>query len=384
VDPYRLLAVARKEWIQLRRDTRSMILAFALPMSLLVFFGYAITFDIDDIKLAVLDEDRSAASRELLDAFVASDYFTIVEHLDSRAQIDDLLIRGRVLGVLTIPPGYGRDRAARERSATVQLLLDGADANTATIAMNLSGAVAATHGARIAAQGAGGSGGATGLSSFTGPPVRLESRTWYNPELESRHMIVPGLIAVIMSMIAAMLTALTIAREWERGTMEQLAATPVGRLEVVLGKLLPYLGIGVFDVSLAVAAGILLFGTPLNGSVLLLGVMTILFLIGALGLGIVISAVVKSQVLATQVAMVATYLPALLLSGFMFDIASMPFVLRVVTYLVPARYFITVTRGIFLKGVGITVLWPQALLMILFAAAGVTLASRAFKKELEG
>jgi ABC-2 type transport system permease protein len=374
VDLHRLLAMGRKEWIQLRRDTRSMILAFALPMMLLVFFGYAITFDIDDITIAVLDEDRSAASRELLDAFVASDYFTIVDHLDGAGKIDDLLIRGRVLGVLRIPPGYARDRAAPERDATVQLLLDGADANTATIAMNLSGAVAAMHGARLSA-------GATGM---TGPPVRLESRTWYNPELQSRHMIVPGLIAVIMSMIAAMLTALTIAREWERGTMEQLAATPVGRVEVVLGKLLPYLVIGVFDVSIAVVAGMLLFGTPLNGSVILLGVMTILFLIGALGLGIVISAVVKSQVLATQVAMVATYLPALLLSGFMFDIASMPLVLQGVTYLVPARYFITVTRGIFLKGVGVSVLWPQALLMLLFAAVGVALATRAFKKELQG
>jgi ABC-2 type transport system permease protein len=379
MDPYRLRAVARKEWIQLRRDRRSMILAFALPMLLLVFFGFAITFDIDDIAIAVVDEDRSVASRELLDAFVASDHFTIDRVLESREPIDDLLIRGQVLGILVIPPGYARDRAAPGRNATIQLLLDGADANTATIAMNLSGAVAGAHGATVAARSAAGVPG--GLS---GPPVRLESRTWYNPELRSSHMIVPGLIAVIMSMIAAMLTALTIAREWERGTMEQLAATPVGRAEVVLGKLLPYLLIGIFDVSLAVVAGMLVFGTPLNGSLLLLGVMSILFLVGALGLGIIISAVVKSQVLATQVAMVATYLPALLLSGFMFDIASMPIVLQGVTYLVPARYFITVTRGIFLKGVGISVLWPQALLMILFAVGSLLLATRAFRKELEG
>jgi ABC-2 type transport system permease protein len=367
VDPYRLRAVARKEWIQLRRDTRSMILAFALPLMLLVFFGYAITFDVDDITIAVLDQDRTASSRALLDAFVASDYFTIEEHLESSKPIPDLLARGQVLGVLTVPAGYARDLAAPGRDATVQLLLDGADANTATIAMNLAGAIAGMHGAGLA----------------TGPPIRLESRTWYNPELQSRHMIVPGLIAVIMSMIAAMLTALTVAREWERGTMEQLAATPVRRVEVVLGKLLPYLAIGTFDVAVTVAAGLLLFGTPLNGSLLLLAVMTILFLVGALGLGVVISAVVKSQVLATQVAMVATYLPALLLSGFMFDIASMPVVLRGITYFVPARYFITVTRGIFLKGVGISVLWPDALLMLAYAALGVVLATRAFRKELE-
>ncbi len=373
MDLHRLGAIARKEWIQLRRDSRSMALAFLLPLLLLVFFGYAITFDVDDVRIAVLDEDASAPSRALLDAFTASGYFTIVSYLDSSRQIDDLLTRGTVRGVLSIPPGYAKDLAAPGRMATIQLLLDGSDANTATIVMNMAGGIALTHGARTA----------TAAVGRPTAPVRLESRTWYNPELQSRHMIVPGLIAVIMSMIAAMLTALTIAREWERGTMEQLAATPVTRLEVVLGKLLPYLAIGMFDVAVTVSAGMLIFETPLNGSVVLLSVMTLLFLIGALGLGILISAVVKSQVLATQVAMVATYLPALLLSGFMFDIASMPVVLRGITYLVPARYFVTVTRGIFLKGVGVSVLWPQALLMLLYAALGVALATRAFKKDLE-
>jgi ABC-2 type transport system permease protein len=196
-------------------------------------------------------------------------------------------------------------------------------------------------------------------------------------------MIVPGLIAVIMSIIAAMLTALTIAREWERGTMEQLAATPVGRLEVVLGKLLPYLAIGLFDVAATVIAGRIIFGTPMNGSVLYLGGLTVLFLLGALGLGIFISAAVKSQVLATQIAMVSTYLPAVLLSGFMFDIASMPRLLQGVTFLIPARYFVTVTRGIFLKGVGPGVLWPEAVAMLIYAVIGLGLATRFFKKELE-
>lgn len=213
--------------------------------------------------------------------------------------------------------------------------------------------------------------------------MRVEPRVWYNPTLESRNMIVPGLVAVIMSIIAAMLTALTIAREWERGTMEQLAATPVGRLEVVLGKLLPYVLIGAVDVAVTVVAGMILCATPLNGSVLLLAVLTLLFLVGALGLGIFISAAVKSQVLATQIAMVATYLPAVLLSGFLFDIASMPAVLQAVTYAVPARYYIVVTRGIFLKGVGVEALWPQAVFMLLFATVGLGLATRAFRKELE-
>ncbi|HET9948305.1 MAG TPA: ABC transporter permease [Longimicrobiales bacterium] len=371
MDAVRLLAIARKEWIQLRRDTRSMILAFALPLFLLVFFGYAITWDVDDIRIAVLDQDRTSRSRELVDAFRASGYFTITEHLASPGEVDERLVSHRVLGVLTIPPGYAHDLLAPGRRAEVQLLLDGSDANTATIALNYADAIVARHAA-----------GAVLAGTSVAPPIALETRTWYNPDLESRNMIVPGLIAVIMSIIAAMLTALTIAREWERGTMEQLASTPVGRLEVVLGKLLPYLAIGVFDVAVTVVAARLLFGTPLEGGVALLSAMTLLFLTGALGLGIFISAAVRSQVLATQIAMVATYLPAVLLSGFLFDIASMPIVLQALTFLIPARYFVTVTRGIFLKGVGAAVLWPEALLMLVYALLGLGLATRAFRKEL--
>lgn len=366
----RLFAVARKEWIQLKRDPRSMILAFVLPLFLLIFFGYAISFDIDDIQIAVVDGDRSRESRELVEAFVASGYFSVAVQPESVADIDDLLTRRTVLGALTIPPGYATDLATPGRSAEIQLLLDGSDANTTTIALNYADAILARHGAS--------------RSGITiAPPVTLQSRTWYNPTLESRHMIVPGLIAVIMSIIAAMLTALTIAREWERGTMEQLAATPVSRLEVVLGKLLPYIAIGFFDVVTIVVAGIVIFDTPFNGNVFLLAALTLLFLIGALGLGMFISAAVKSQVLATQVAMVATYLPAVLLSGFLFDIASMPTVLQGVTFLVPARYFITVTRGILLKGVGMDVLWLQGLLMLAYAVIGLALAVRVFRKELE-
>jgi drug efflux transport system permease protein len=373
MNPFRTWAMARKEWIQLRRDARSVILAFVLPIFLLLFFGYAISLDVVEIPITVLDHDRTRESRDLVEAFVSSGYFVVTEHLDRSADGDDRLMRHQAVGVLTIPPGYTRALADPGRAAEVQLLLDGSDANTATIAANYAEAITSRHGASAVLRG---------LPLTL--PVRLEARTWYNPDLQSKHMIVPGLIAVIMSIIAAMLTALTIAREWERGTMEQLAATPVGRLEVVIGKLLPYLAIGLFDVVLTVAAGMLIFGTPLNGSVFLLGAMTFLFLIGALGLGIFISAAVKSQVLATQIAMVATYLPAVLLSGFLFDIASMPPVLRGVTYLIPARYFVTVTRGIFLKGVGVSVLWPQAVMMIVYAALGLGLATRVFRKDLEG
>jgi len=347
-----------------------MLLAFLLPVMMLMFFGYAITWDIKDIRLAVYDGDGTQQSRDLVEAFQASGYFNLVSRLASYPAVDHELETGHALAVMTIPPDFAKHLKAGE-PAPVQLLLDGSDANTATIAMGYADAIAARFSQAVMLEG-----------RHVAPAVTAEGRVWYNPELRSRNMIVPGLVAVIMSIIAAMLTALTIAREWERGTMEQLASTPVHRLEVVLGKLLPYVGIGFVDVTVAVLAGVFVFGVPLRGSVLLLAVLTLLFLVGALGLGMFISAALKSQVLATQVAMIATYLPALLLSGFLFDIASMPFALRAVTYVVPARYYIAVTRGIFLKGVGAEVLWVQAIAMVVFATVGLGLAAANFQKRI--
>lgn len=370
LDPIRLAAMARKEWIQLRRDPRSMVLAFLLPLLLLFFFGYAISWDIKNIRLAVYDADGGRAPRDLIRAFEASGYFQVVARLSSYREIDRELEKGHALAVVSIPADFSQRLKAGD-PAPVQLLLDGSDANTATIAMGYADAIAGRYSSQVVLQG-----------RRMAAPVDAEGRVWYNPELRSRNMIVPGLVAVIMSIIAAMLTALTIAREWERGTMEQLASTPVHRLEVVLGKLAPYLGIGFVDVTGAVLAGRFVFGVPFRGSVLLLAVLTLLFLVGALGLGMFISAVLKSQVLATQAAMLATYLPALLLSGFLFDIGSMPLVLRAVTYIVPAKYYIAVTRGILLKGVGAEVLWVQATAMVIFATVGLGLAALNFRKRI--
>ena len=367
----RLLAMARKEAIQLRRDPRSMTLAFVLPVLMLLFFGYAISWDVRDIKLAVLNEDGSQRSREIIEVLEGSGYFRVAEQLRSHADIDDRLTRGQVSGVLVIPRDFTQKLTAHEK-APIQLLLDGSDANTATIVLNYSETILAGYASSVVLAG-----------QRIAMPVSAEPRVWYNPTLESRNMIVPGLVAVIMSIIAAMLTALTMAREWERGTMEQLAATPVGRIEVVFGKLLPYMLIGLFDVAVTIIAGIIVFGVPFRGSVVLLAIMTLLFLLGALGLGIFISAVLKSQILATQAAMVATYMPALLLSGFLFDIRSMPIVLKAVTFIVPAKYYIAVTRGVLLKGVGIQVLWVQGLSMIIFATLGLGLAAIAFKKRID-
>jgi ABC-2 type transport system permease protein len=362
--------MARKEALHLRRDARSLAMAFAVPAAMIVFFGYVISFDVRDIRMAVLDRDGTQRSRELLAAFEADGRFHVTELLERYAQIESLLDRGAVRMVLVIPPGFQADLAAG-RQAPVQALVDGADANNAAIAMNYSGAIVNAFSARV-----------TLRASPRTPPVVPESRVWYNETLESSNMIVPGLVAVIMMIISAMLTALTIAREWERGTMEQLAATPVHRVEVILGKLVPYLVIGLIDVTVAVFIGMTLFDVPFRGSPILLSVMALLFLIGALGLGVFISAAIKSQLLATQFAMLATLLPSLLLSGLMFDIGAMPFVLQVISNAVPAKYFIVVLRGIFLKGVGIDVLWAQGVAMVAFALVGIGLAVRAFRKEI--
>lgn len=367
--PTRLFAIARKEVIQIRRDQRSLALAFVLPVVLLVLFGYAITWDVTDIPTLVVDQDHSSGSRGLLEAFRASRYFRLLGPLERTEEIGPRLEKGDAQLVLVIPPDFANDLGA-SRPAQVQAIVDGSDANTATIVLAYTQGVVESYAA------------GQRFGQTPRPGVTVASRVWYNEELLSRNMIVPGLVAVIMMIIAAMLTSLTIAREWERGTMEQLSATPVSRAEVVLGKLLPYVAIGFVDVVLTSALGVALFGVPFRGSIFLLAVLSVLFLVGGLGLGMFISAVAGSQLVATQLAMVVTFLPAFLLSGFMFDISIMPWGLRLVTYLIPARYFIVVTRGIFLKGVGAEVLWPQGLLMIGFAVVGLALAMRAFKKEL--
>ncbi len=371
LDPVRLWAMARKETLQLRRDRRSLLLAFALPLLLLVIFGYAIVWDVRDIALAVVDQDRSPESRELVDGFLSSGYFHLAARPERPGDAAALFARGTARLVLVVPPGFAADLGAG-RTASVQVLLDGSDANTATIALAYAEGVAGAFGRRVTLHG----------ERLT-LPLTAESRVWYNETLASRDMIVPGLVAVIMMVIAAMLTSLTIAREWERGTMEQLASTPVTRVEVVLGKLLPYLAIGLIDVAAVSGLGVALFGVPFRGSVLLLFPLSFLFLCGSLGLGLFISAVSRSQVLATQIALVATFLPAFLLSGFMFAIENMPPALRAISYFVPARYFLVVTRGIFLKGVGISVLRYQGLLMLGFAVVGLALAVRSFRKELD-
>lgn len=366
----RLAAIARKEVVQLRRDPRSLLLAFVIPPILILFFGYAITFDVEEIDLAVHDADRTRQSARLVEAFTASGRFTVIERVDAYAYADRPVRDGTAHATLAIPPGFARDLATGG-PAPVQLLIDGSDANTATIALNYARAVVAARSARVVLEG-----------REVRPPVTAAVRIWYNPSLESRNMVVPGLIAVLLSILAALLTALTIAREWERGTMEQLVSTPVTKAEIIVGKLLPYLAIGLFDVLLAVAIGRLVFDVPFRGSVGLLLVMTVFFLIASCGVGLFLSAALRSQVLATQFSMLATYLPALLLSGFIFAIANMPPAVQALTYAFPARYYVTVTKAVFLKGVGVSVLWPQGLALIALALVSIGLTVAVFHKRI--
>jgi ABC-2 type transport system permease protein len=366
----RLWAIARKEFLQLRRDARSLALAFVLPLLMLILFGYAITTDVENIQAAVVDRDHTPQSRQLAEAFARSGYFTIVRTPATSGELDALIDKGTVRVGLVIPERFASELASG-RTSVVELLLDGSDAKTANVARGYADAIARTFSRNAAVQIPG-----------DGAPLRAESRVWYNETLDSASMIVPGLIAVIMSIIAAMLTSLTIAREWERGTMEQLAATPVSRAEVILGKLAPYLGIGLIDVAVALVVAVTIFDVPFRGSLLLFALATTLFLIGVLGLGIFISSMLKSQLLATQAALFATYMPALLFSGFMYTISNMPVPLQLISRVVPARYFVSVSRGLFLKGVGIDVLWPALAGLTLYATVTVTLSIRMFRKEL--
>ncbi len=370
----RLLAVATKEVIQIRRDPRSLGMAFVIPMILLFLFGYALTLDVDNLTTIVYDQDRTAVSRDFLQGFTESRYFTVVAAAKHYQDVEWALDSGRAQVGLVIPRHFARDLDLG-RQVPVQALLDGSDSNTATIAISYLEAISSRYSNRIALEEAG--------LARRDAPVENRLRVWYNPELESKNYIVPGLIAVIMMVIAALLTSLTIAREWERGTMEQLIATPLRVPELVLGKLLPYYAIGFIDVALSVAAGVLVFGVPFRGNLALLLGLSLIFLLGALSLGMLISIKAKSQLVASQVAMVVTFLPSFLLSGFMYDIGNMPGWLQAVTYAFPARYFVNILKAIFLKGIGLRMLGVEVLFLTTFALIVTVAANRKFRKSLE-
>lgn len=372
----RLWAVARKEFLHVLRDPRSLGMAIAMPVFLLLLYGYALTLDVDNVPMVVWDQSESPASREFISRFAGSRYFSVRGYTRNDRELVRAIDSGRALMALTVPREFA-GLIQSGRPVSVQLVVDGSDSNTATLAVSYAEVVVQAYSQEVVLNKVGRLGG---LSLRA--PLDSRPRVWYNAELESRNFIIPGLIAVIMMVIAALLTSLTVAREWERGTMEQLISTPVTGRELILGKLLPYLAIGQVDVLLAVLLGEYLFRVPLRGSVLLLFALALVFLVGTMSLGIVISTAAKNQLMANQMAMVLTYVPSFLLSGFVFPISNMPRVVQVITYLVPARYFIALLKGIYLKGVGLEILAGEALLLTIFAVSMVALAARLFKKKL--
>lgn len=366
----RVGAILRKELRHIARDPRSLAMALAMPLMMLLLFGYALTLDVDRIPLLIYDQDRSPASGELIERFRGSRYFAILGQVSAYRAIEREIDRGHALMALVIPHGYSRRLAAGE-PAEVQILIDGSDSNTASIALGYAETLVRDYARELAAE-------ARNRRGAPAPELPLEPRfrILFNSQMESKNYIVPGLIAVILMIIAALLTSLTIAREWEMGTMEQLLSTPLRPAELVLGKMLAFFLVGVADTAVATAVGLGIFRVPLRGSVLLFSAASAIFLCGAMCWGILISAAARSQVLAFQAGMMTTFLPAFLLSGFVYAIESMPLAVRVISYFFPTRYFVTTLKGIFLKGVGIEVLWPELLFLTVFAGLVFLLATR--------
>jgi len=372
----RVIAVARKEYLHIVRDPRSLGMAIVIPMLMLLLFGYALTLDVDKVPMIVWDQSNTPQSRELISRFDGSPYFSVYRYVDNNRDLTRAIDTGEAVLGMVVPYDFAR-RLVVGPTAPVQLAVAGADSSTATIAIGYAEAVTELYSQEQSIEQVQRA-GATSIHI----PLDVRTRVWFNADLESKNYIVPGLIAVIMMIIAAMLTSLTFAREWERGTMEQLISTPVRGPELILGKLIPYFSIGLLDMILAVLLGQYLFHVPLRGNVgLLFGVASI-FLVGALAMGMTISIVTKAQLLASQLAITTTFLPAFLLSGFIFAIANMPKVIQWITYLVPARYFIAALKGIYLKGIGLEILAGDVALLVVFAVAMVFLANAKFKKKL--
>ena len=352
-------AAARKEFLHILRDPISLVMALALPILMILLFGYALTLDVDRIPTLVYDADRTPASRDLVSRFEGSRYFHILGGVDGYREIERAIDRNECMLGIVVPRDYARDLASG-RNPQVQLLFDGSDSNTASIALGYATGIIQPLAAALRNP-------AAGVAARARPAVNAQLRVWYNSELKSKNYIVPGLIGLILMIIGALMTSLTLAREWEMGTMEQLLSTPLRPAEIALGKMSAYFVLGVVDMVLTVVVGVILFDVPLRGSTLFLAFSGCLFLVGALFWGILVSALTRSQLVAYQLAMLTSFLPAFLLSGFVFAIENMPLPVQVVSHLFPTRYFVTILKGIFLRGVGIEVLFLEVGLLAAYA-----------------
>jgi ABC-2 type transport system permease protein len=358
----RLKAVTKKELLHIVRDARSLYLALALPLVMLLLFGYALTLDVDRIPTYIYDQDGTPQSRELIDQFRGSRYFQILGEIHDYKTVERGIDKNAILLGVVIPNNYSRHLLAGEET-DVQLLVDGSDSNTAGIALGYAQIIVQSYAAQLRSN----------LQVRRGGqplrvPVEPRIRVWYNSDLKSRNYLVPGLIAVTMMIIAAMLSSLTIAREWENGTMEQLLSTPVRPGELVLGKLLAYFALGLADMFISIVVGVFIFQVPFRGNALFLFFTSCLFLFGALSWGIFISATARTQLQAYQLGMLSSFLPGYILSGFVYSITNMPKAIQVISYIVPARYFVTILNGVFLKGIGIRFLWLEVLMLAAYAS----------------
>ncbi len=371
----RTRAMAGKELRHIWRDPRSLMIALALPVIMLLLFGYALSLDVDQIPTLIFDSDGSPESRALIARFEGSRYFEILGFVDDYRTIESSIDRGECLIAVVIPKEFSRNLLTG-KEVQVQLIIDGSDSNSASIALGYAETIVAAHASELHAASNQESGTQTLL------PVEAQSRVWYNSSLESKNYIVPGLSAVILMIISAMLTSLTIAREWEMGTMEQLLSTPLRPAELVLGKMSAYFAVGAIDTLIVIVVGVLIFEVPLRGSLFFLAVSCFIFLFGALCWGILISAIAGSHLRAYQLGVMSSFLPGFLLSGFFFSIENMPAPIQMFPFLVPARYFITLLHGIFLKGIGFELLAIEVAFLTAFAALVFLTATRRIKRTV--
>jgi ABC-2 type transport system permease protein len=365
-------AILRREFIDVLRDPRSLALTLMWPISMLMMYGYGIRYDVDNVPISILDYSETPESRDLSEQMRRSGYFTVVRFARDETELERDLMDDSVRAAIVVPRDFA-DRLRNDESTAVQVLIDGSDSNTATIAQGYALAIvnqfASTRRAADPAANA--------------PPITIASRVWYNPELKSVNFIVPGVIAVIMMIVGAILTALSIVKEKERGTIEQILVSPIRPLEMMIGKIVPYMVIALIDLAIIICAGYLLFGVPIKGSIAQLAIFALLYLFCALGVGVFVSTIADTMQNAMLAAIFMSLLPSVLLSGFVFPLEDLPGPIQFVSYLFPARYFVTAIRGIYLKRVGLEVLWPEAVLLVVFAVTIVGFSASRFQDRLE-
>jgi len=372
----RTLAIVKKEVRQLKRDTRLLAVIFSFPVLLLIMFGYAVNFDVKNIKVAIYDQDKSILSRDFINSLKSSDYFNIVDYLNSEEKIDILLDQKTALCVVVIPNDFSK-KINTIQNTSIQYLIDGVDANTASIVQNYMFAATAQFNQKINAEIL----ARNGMKEFT--PLSLETQFWFNPDLKTTRFLIPGLIAMILIVTAVITVALSFVREKEKGTMEQLNVSSIRTIELILGKTFPFVIIALVNAGMILLAGYLIFGVVVKGSYLLLLLTTLIFLTASTSLGIFISVLSDSQQVAFTAATFVSLLPSLILSGFVFPIDSMPWIIQIITNITPAKFFIEILRAIILRGVGISAFWDQIIYLLIFITVLIVLASLIGKRKAE-